>query len=1320
MINNFKVIVSVAAATLPFIFLCMRSKKINLERKYRSHQFILPIIAVLYCAISMIAITKIEIGVAKFIGFLTNYVGLIPIIGGILHKIFDFLNNLFHMGYGVQLMCNTALMAGFCIVKRLALPAIKRWWSNWRALYDNTSAVFYAELGDRSILLEQYANLRTFFNVMYYTLIAVGALDCIISFMFSTSNVFRFPFYPVFGIIVLGEICFFLDGETFDEISGSSGPGADGHSVECEKLMEELERLFGERVNIAEQIPKPFTGKKPHDWELELAAGDYMDQVTGAYFGAMTKAGEKINPDYVNATNRLMHHKSVLVHNPFYHDMTDYLLLPIFHELLNHHTVLIVCGRMSNEDDIKKWIYEGIENVTNLPKLWKIDELSEYTSGTNVPDIGILGFKRLYDLDTLNINKDFFKKTTLVILLEPSNLLGTGQIGLRSILQYCEEPHKSLTYCALDRNADGLVDALSHAVRQSITEVIASPVPETGYCRMFWKAEGPGLQNRILPRISHYLGIGTELGAVAMHEGVDHIYWYSGSKMPLVDLKWNTEQYYSSICQYIHSPREQSELDVRFMFFNGLWQAKNMSEAFVLVEDEFCNVFEMARTFSARIQKKGFINILSENYLLRDYMCANNELFSNDPKAIPSIVPDYARTERNLVLRIMMLMAVAPVDERTLSTELSLHGCETKYPYNKICELISKYTDVEDIQIQTVREKVTSGGQVHSRFSYKADRIFVESIFDSALKSAHYVIENEQLDKYPMGNRLLGHVEQVLLPGQFFSFDGKYYQVRSISKENGIVVRRSGDHIVNRKYYRQLRDYKVYIMDYVDDKRNLRNINIQTCHADVDVATSGYLELKSANLLKSATIVKLDKIRTRHVKYKDTLRVQLDASTPEIRFTICLLLNELFQSIFPSEVGYIVAAMPNVPDCVSGDDRYSDRIRALVPSLETSVLEDDAIYLIEDSNIDLGIIVSIERNFQRLLEIITDYLDWYLDPDRDRQGENAVDEEPENDGAEPGSGDIDRDLANHLISKSKEATSDVDGEDEQTIDDVALDAINFEYVEYLTFGYDDVAQWLKLQETLKYLVSHNFDDSNLHHSRKKNAEFDEGSDYDPSQPGTHYCDFCGRVLEKGNYVILKDGRERCPVCSQDAIKTKKQFKKIYEETLEEMESIFGITIDCKIKVRMTNARKVNDIPGEKWKPGPGMDARVLGYAQKSTDGNKLLVENGAPKWKMKSTLVHELTHIWQFENWNDNQILKEFPTPEQRNLNMEGMAVWTEIQYLIAMGEKERAIRYKRNRDADPSVYGVGMKKFLAKYPIKEVSSMKDKPTPFKKFPPLK
>ena len=1278
-------------AVLPFIALALRSKKINLGRKERGHQFIMPILAVIYSLVSMLAMSKIAVGLIRLTKILINIATLIPAVGESFGSTLNNLYQSFHMGYGIQILCNTILMAVFCTFKHAALPVIRKVWRRWPELYKHTTAIFYKEDGSKCVLKQRYAQMRDMLNILYYTLIILGALTMVLAFFYSDSQAFVFPTYPVFGVIVIGEVIFFLDGKSEDEMSYGEGRESDDmQEVDYNAVLSKMEEKFKERIFLADQMPQPEKEKKSYNWEDEFENEDSLSQITGSYFQAMKKSGEKLNPDYISASNQLLHHQSVLIYNPFYKDLSAYLYLPIFHELLNNHSVLFICGRITSENQVKEWITSIVQEATNLPKLWKIESLGENTVGEEMPDIGILGFRKLYDLNSIRANEKFYQRATLIILLEPSNLLGTGQVGLRSVLQFCEEENKKITYCALDRNVDGLVDALSHAVRQSITEVIAAPVSQTAYCRGFWQAEGPGVQNRILPRISHYLGFGGEIGSFGMHEGVHNIHWFSGSKMPLLDLRWIVQQYYPCICQYIHSPNEQRLLDERFQFHEDLWQAEIMPEAFILVEDEFSNLFEVSRMFGSRIQEKGIVNILSENYLLRDYMIANETLFTNDPKAIPSIVPDYARTERNFVLRTLMLMSAKPIDENELSRELALHGNSTLKSYDRLIMLIERYTGVKNVQIHTQKEDVWVGGRICSRFSYSVDLKSVEDIFESALKSAYYVVENEQTNRYLMGKRLMGHIEQVLLPGQFFCYDGKYYQVRSISPENGIIVRRSADHLNGRLCYRQLRTYSIKDSVTVDVGRNLRGIKLQSCFGNVKVQTDGYLEMKSRNALNNAVLVQLEKIVHRKMVYKEFLQIDIPDTTDEVRYTLCVLLNELFYTIFPNEASYLKAVCGYIPEHIVKSKDYQYMIRSIVPELKYDSQENSYIYIIEDSTLDLGLMVSVERNFQRIMEIAADYLDWYMNTTEDE-----TDEE------------------NSQAFISKNVVEDVGGEDEEVLGGNVNNQTKTK--KYLMFGYAQEPEWLSLRETLEYLMAHQFNDSNLQNTRKAEGTFDDGYVYDPNQPGQHYCDFCGKPLESGQYTVLKDGRERCPECSKDAIKTKKQFQQTYKETLKEMEEIFDIQLDYKIKVRMVNARKINEPFGE-YQPGPKFDCRVLGYA---SGGKKIMIENGAPKWKTKSTLVHELTHIWQHHNWDQN-FLNQYGKNEDCNLTMEGMAVWAEVQYLVSMGEKERAVMYKRNREYDTSIYGVGMKKFLKKYPIKEKGQIKKSKSPFGKIPKIK
>lgn len=77
------------------------------------------------------------------------------------------------------------------------------------------------------------------------------------------------------------------------------------------------------------------------------------------------------------------------------------------------------------------------------------------------------------------------------------------------------------------------------------------------------------------------------------------------------------------------------------------------------------------------------------------------------------------------------------------------------------------------------------------------------------LKSAAYIAEDEKGNTHYLGTELYGHVFQRHLPGQMFTFDGKYYEMCSVSSDMHVLVRRASDHITGRTAYRQIREYTV-------------------------------------------------------------------------------------------------------------------------------------------------------------------------------------------------------------------------------------------------------------------------------------------------------------------------------------------------------------------------------------------------------------------------------------------------------------------------------------------------------------------------------
>ena len=108
---------------------------------------------------------------------------------------------------------------------------------------------------------------------------------------------------------------------------------------------------------------------------------------------------------------------------------------------------------------------------------------------------------------------------------------------------------------------------------------------------------------------------------------------------------------------------------------------------------------------------------------------------------------------------------------------------------------------------------------------------------------------------------------------------------------------------------------------------------------------------------------------------------------------------------------------------------------------------------------------------------------------------------------------------------------------------------------------------------------------------------------------------------------------------------------------------------------------------------------ILGVAINQKKKYSILLENGAPRISLISTFAHELTHIWQYTNWD---IDKKMPkcSAEKRLLIYEGMAKWVEIQYLYLIGETDVARREEEFTRLREDEYGIGFRLYEDKYPL--------------------
>ena len=1531
---------------LPFILFALLNMKANLKRQHRDRQFLMPVLTLLYCVVLILLLDRINTLLLTLLNWLPSFLAglalqLSTMMDGSLQPLADLLSRLgllltallqqVDAVYILLFVSNTLFLLAHIILKRVIVTILGLVFRSGGSLHDFVAGAFYEkdEETGQWHLRDHLGQARTFLKVMYLAALVLSVAAVLFTCELYREGLLVVPFYPVFGLLIVGEMYFFLDGLDRQEAAGSLAGEADqANKVTNYMLLRRvLTDLFGDKLGADNTtVDNGLVNARTNDELLHQLEQDEapMVEAYGRFMRIRVQRGLELDHNYLSSGLELLKGNSILFNDPFYYDLIPYVSYPMNRVLLRSKKVLIVLGRHDVEGDVETWCRDGLTAVTGVPSLWNIGVLSDTPQDL---DVGIVTRSSVHDLALHEVNDGFFREVEFVVIIEPSKLVTTAQIGLNSLIRRCRRGGKQLTFCSTDKNCDGLVDALSHILLTSLTEVSATGHHKGVSSYMCWETDGEHLQHRLLPNLSRYLGMGTELSFAALKNQVPQTQWFGGEMFPVVDIHWIASQYYYDLLHYANLPTSQETMDECFLVSPNLWNAKVARDQYLTVEDEAYNMFELKRLFSTRATNQGFINIISPEYLLKDYMTANDGIFNADPKAIPYIVADHAPTVRNVVLRLCLRMSAGQVSERDIRQELLLTDIELD-PHDlrtglwravcRCCQGVGTTTvDREGRELLVTEHK---GGQttfsaevlrIKRKFSLESgqmeDLYFITdekfiSLLLSDLQNARYIAEDEKGDQRYLGTELRGHVFQKYLPGQFFTFGGKYYEMLRVTAAGQVLVRRAADHITGRPAYRQVRRY--YLNNITDspvmgEQRDIAGLQISKQYADIRVETPAYWQMEKYNDFAGGRKVSINGVPERRYYGKQILRIGLpeDGLTEEIRSTLTLLFNEVFRTLFAENHAYIAAVTPGETDVPT---TYS------LSGEGGTELGQNCIYIIEDSQLDLGLLVAVQRDLGRIFSILCDYLDWHIDAVKESQyppprpepptytvgpeeevagrpepktrigkifrkigdffrgigaklaglfgglrkkkdkdegtpepetaaaqpapedgspaegtaqdapvadageaagekdtempddlsdaagaeadedagtldgpsadgnaveaetsaepdipsedvpdvgdeppAENTTDTTPSAENMDPGDGadaEIEPKKADgeetkrsfSLMSRGPgpdvlmsdvpeaelETASSAEAEDtpgeEAPVHDVDQDEVTFEpdraeaakrddgiivrrpYHQryYLLYGGTQVPDQLDIQGTHDFLEAMGFGKSELKQAREgvNTADMIERN-FVPDRPGSKYCDFCGTELIGTEYEVLADGRERCMMCSRTAVKTEEEFRDIYKTVVRNLETFFDAKITAPVRVEMVNAKKLHRRLGKSFVPTGNFDGRVLGVAIRSKKGYSILLENGAPRMQSTMTIAHELTHIWQYLNWDSEAILRKYGKEQELEV-YEGMAKWSEIQYAYLVGEPAAAKREELITLHRQDEYGFGFRKYLSRYPL--------------------
>lgn len=185
----------------------------------------------------------------------------------------------------------------------------------------------------------------------------------------------------------------------------------------------------------------------------------------------------------------------------------------------------------------------------------------------------------------------------------------------------------------------------------------------------------------------------------------------------------------------------------------------------------------------------------------------------------------------------------------------------------------------------------------------------------------------------------------------------------------------------------------------------------------------------------------------------------------------------------------------------------------------------------------------------------------------------------------------------------------------------------------------------------------------------------------------HVCSFCGKPA----LFIYKmsDGRSMCRSYKQQQVSMREEIKDLYLNTVDFMTKGYHISFKKNIHLRLKSAEAIR----KRCRMSGG--GRVLGFY--NDKNRELWIESRGPRNAVQDTMIHELTHAWQFAELDVKRIQRK--KPEEYLLYLEGHACYMEVDIMRKLGEEEYAGFLDRQFEQRNDEYGQGyrmIKKIIA------------------------
>lgn len=835
--------------------------------------------------------------------------------------------------------------------------------------------------------------------------------------------------------LLLNEIHSFLDGNVKEEEKRIKKKKKEEEEnkdkkTEYEELYNEYKNIWGVNLLASSKILNPSTENINVEDENKKIIKDSKNKEVEAIYEKL-KLKYKIEPTTLTILNNLLNGENRIIENSNYEELAPILFSYFEDSIIKGKKILVLA-----EDDLynnfknRKNLYEWFVNWFNIlykKSIRNIVVFDEWKS-KNEWDILIATQTELIRYQEEFINKiqeeqNDIKDLIILVINEKAEEIAENILTL-SILSNILN-----TYFNVDkkRNFDGaqyiILSSKTSNLKESVNknlgitaqgEKIKEKLAENIYT-LIWKEDSKNeYYTEILNGgLLHELGVGATLSFLAWEKGNEKVEFVEQNSLP-----------YNVYAKEIEVAREKlKDIPINKNNINGAYEyfanynlisslIKKEDKKILFIQDNNYNFPLLINNYKSVAGKELLLNIISPVYLLRDYFVENVEYFYSSPLYgyTPKIESDkfkIASYLKEILINEKLNISESVIKEQLSNIKEKLGNIEE--------ELIKLFLDVYNIDIlkndylsvKIVQEYNNEFKRFEEVKYYKMKASFNENSYFKWFENYEILDTGNNIYKILPYD----HIYQNYLPEQIHSFNGDSFVIEKIDTINK-KIRISPTE--NTKVYRYRNKEKIVIEEllkmteekYPAKEADKYILETKTISAKYDIETLGYYSFnkgikfkdqgyKFINFGDNSNLYRRSydsgKILSIILKTKNNFIENRE----KISLTLMVILNEILKTLFPGNCKYIkgfvltgdfleeeiTAAKYTMDNHLSHIVPYQINIEKNDYTNLVEITEDNSInlFFMEDSHKDVGVIKAIMDNFEDILKVVQDYLNWLLE-----------------------------------------------------------------------------------------------------------------------------------------------------------------------------------------------------------------------------------------------------------------------------------------------------------------------------------------------------